>query len=172
MLYGNEELHKAGEQMKFPAIVDTGSSNLAVPDAAFDILKEKWKRDVPELDCVIDDNFCQVMTPCDQVKSHVKPVALQLSGEVFELQPELYLHQAEGKRCQFAIHSNQLKGSSGNLFLIGDTMLRHLYQVYDFENETISLGVNTHSADKMRMYDAGHKPDFTVPLMSGNLNES
>jgi len=33
--------------MKFPAIIDTGSSNLGVPDGAFNILKEKWKKDVP-----------------------------------------------------------------------------------------------------------------------------
>jgi hypothetical protein len=52
-----------------------------------------------------------------------------------------------------------MKGSSGNLYLIGDILLRHLYQVYDFENETISLGVNTHSEGKIRMYEPGKKPN-------------
>jgi len=51
-----------------------------------------------------------------------------------------------------------MKGSSGNLYLIGDTLLRHLYQVYDFENETISLGVNTHSDGKVMMYDSKNPP--------------
>jgi hypothetical protein len=51
-----------------------------------------------------------------------------------------------------------MKGSSGNLYLIGDTLLRHLYQVYDFEHETIALGVNTHSEGKITMYDAGKRP--------------
>lgn len=46
-----------------------------------------------------------------------------------------------------------MKGSSGNLYLIGDTLLRHLYQVYDFENETISLGINRHSEGKIKMLD-------------------
>jgi len=50
-----------------------------------------------------------------------------MGGQVFEMKPNLYLNQAEGVRCQFAIHENQMKGSSGNLFLIGDTLLRHLY---------------------------------------------
>lgn len=38
-------------------------------------------------------------------------------------------------------------------------MLRHLYQVYDFENETISLGINQHSNGKVLMYDAGKRPE-------------
>jgi hypothetical protein len=42
--------------------------------------------------------------------------------------------------------------------LIGDLLLRHLYQVYDFEHETISLGLNTHSKGKISMYEAGNRP--------------
>lgn len=52
-----------------------------------------------------------------------------------------------------------MKGSSGNLFVVGDTLLQHLYQVYDFEHETISLGVNTHSQGKIQMYPAGQRPE-------------
>ena len=51
-----------------------------------------------------------------------------------------------------------MKGSSGNLYLIGDTLLRHLYQVYDFENESISLGINTHSDGKVNMFEAKNPP--------------
>jgi len=50
-----------------PAIIDTGSSNLEIPESTYKQLKELWKRDVPDLDCVIDDNFCQVMTPCKEI---------------------------------------------------------------------------------------------------------
>lgn len=99
------------------------------------------------------------MTPCTKIEKKLKPLVFQISGQMFELPPSEYLHQAEGNKCQFAIHQNQLKGSSSSLFLIGDIMLRHLYQVYDFENETISLGVNQHSAGKILMYDAGKRPE-------------
>lgn len=98
------------------------------------------------------------MTPCNEVAPKLHPVGIQISDFVFELKPEQYLHQAEGNRCQFAIHTNQMKGSSGNLYLIGDTLLRHLYQVYDFEHETIALGVNTHSEGQVLMYDAAKPP--------------
>lgn len=48
-------------EKKIPAIIDTGSSNMEIPEATYKQLKEAWKVDVPALDCVIDDNFCQVM---------------------------------------------------------------------------------------------------------------
>lgn len=57
-----------------------------------------------------------------------------------------------------------MKGSTGNLFMVGDTLLRHLYQVYDFEHETISLGVNKHSAGEILMYEAGKRPE-NAPLL-------
>jgi hypothetical protein len=58
---------------------------------------------------------------------------------------------------------------------MGDTLLRHLYQVYDFENETISLGVNTHSENKIIMYDDGKRPENAPMIqteednMGGNM---
>lgn len=72
---------KIGEEQKFPAIIDTGSSNLGIPSQAFDFLKDKWKKDIgaSELDCVTDDNFCQVMIPCDQAAKKLKPISLQIS---------------------------------------------------------------------------------------------
>jgi hypothetical protein len=79
-------------EKNIPAIIDTGSSNIEIPEGTYKQLKELWKRDVPDLDCVIDDNFCQVMTPCNEIAPKVKPISLQISGSVFELQPNLYLH--------------------------------------------------------------------------------
>lgn len=79
-------------EKNIPAIIDTGSSNVEIPYDTYKQLKELWKKDVPDLDCVIDDNFCQVMTPCSEISQKVKPISLQISGSVFELQPNLYLH--------------------------------------------------------------------------------
>jgi hypothetical protein len=57
-----------------------------------------------------------------------------------------------------------MKGSTGDLMVIGDLLLRHLYQVYDFENETISLGLDKHSQDKMLMYDEGARPESAMKM--------
>jgi len=164
VFYGDEECQQVGKEKKFPAIIDTGSSNIGVPGPIYSFLKEKWFKAVDKLDCITDDNFCQVMTPCAVVSKQLKPLVFHISGQAFELKPDLYLHQAEGNKCQFAIHQNELKGSSSGLFLIGDVILRHLYQVYDFENETISLGVNTHSQNDFMMYPIGQRPEEAPKL--------
>jgi len=123
LAYAGEEVQTPGQEKKFPAIIDTGSSAIGVPEKIFGQLKEKWHNTVPKLNCIDDDNFCQVMTPCSQIEKDLRPVQLQISGQTFEIPPKEYLHQAEGDKCQFAIHENQMKGSSGNLFVIGDTLL-------------------------------------------------
>ena len=80
MLYGTEECQKIGEEKNFPAIIDTGSSNIGVPETNFKFLKEKWKKDLGDIDCVTDDNFCQLMQPCDELAPKLKPVAFTIGG--------------------------------------------------------------------------------------------
>ena len=65
-----------------------------------------------------------------------------------------------------------MKGSSGNLYLIGDTLLRHLYQVYDFEHETIALGINTHSDGKILMYDSNKPPSDRPKVQTKEEDEN
>jgi hypothetical protein len=57
-----------------------------------------------------------------------------------------------------------MKGSTGDLMVIGDLLLRHLYQVYDFEHETISLGLDKHSQDQLLVYDEGARPDSAIKM--------
>lgn len=71
LLYGEEECQKLGQEKKFPAIIDTGSSNVGIPEKMFNFLKDKWYKTVHDLDCTTDDNFCQVMTPCSEVAKDV-----------------------------------------------------------------------------------------------------
>jgi hypothetical protein len=98
--YGNEEFLLS--KGSFPAIIDTGSSNLGIPHQAFVFLKENWKKTVPDLDCVIDDNFCQSLAPCEAVAKNISSFSVTLGDQVFEMNPELFLHQAvedTGSRC-------------------------------------------------------------------------
>jgi hypothetical protein len=148
-----------------PAIIDTGSSNLGVPQNIFAFLKEKWQFALPDVNCIDDDNFCFVMQKCEKIADKLQPIKFLISDITFEMAPKLYLHQAEGDKCQFAIHKNELKGTSGSLFIMGDIMLRHMYQVYDFENETISLGVNKHSQGEFFMYSKGERPTNAPTLL-------
>jgi hypothetical protein len=48
------------------------------------------------------------------------------------------------------------------LFLIGDAFLKHFYSVYDFDRDTLSLGINKHSEGKVSMYKPGDRPENLV----------
>lgn len=56
------------------------------------------------------------------------------------------------------VHKCRLPGKNKNLFLIGDAFLKHFYSVYDFDRDTLSLGVNMHSKNKVSMYKPGSRP--------------
>jgi hypothetical protein len=81
-----------------------------------------------------------------------------MSDYVFEINPEQYLYKSSHKKCYFVVHKCRLPGKNKNLFLIGDAFLKHFYSVYDFDRDTLSLGVNSHSKDKVSMYKPGSRP--------------
>lgn len=57
MFYGEKELKSIIDKTSFPAIIDTGSSTLAIPSKFFDELKKEWESSV-KLDCHSNDEFC------------------------------------------------------------------------------------------------------------------
>lgn len=81
-----------------------------------------------------------------------------MSDYVFEINPDQYLYKANENKCFFVIHKCRLPGKNKDLFLVGDAFLRHFYSVYDFDQDQISLGINTHSANKVSMYKPGERP--------------
>lgn len=89
-----------------------------------------------------------------------------MSDYVFEINPEQYLYKSSHKKCYFVVHKCRLPGKNKNLFLIGDAFLKHFYSVYDFDKDTVSLGINMHSAGKVSMYKPGTRPDNLVKTMT------
>lgn len=63
------------------------------------------------------------------------------------------------------IHKCRLPGKNKNLFLIGDAFLKHFYSVYDFDKDTMSLGINMHSKGKVSMYKPGDRPVENVKAL-------
>lgn len=58
-LYGNDSLRYKGQTKVYPAIIDTGSSFIAVPPAEYTNLVEQWKASTKDINCDIDSTFCQ-----------------------------------------------------------------------------------------------------------------
>lgn len=158
MYYGSEPMQKPGEDVAYPAIIDTGSSQLSIPPDVFDKIQANWAKALPNLDCTSDQTFCNAPESCDTVATKVKPIGFQMSDFVFELNPDQYLYRASEGKCYFVIHKCRLPGKNKDLFLIGDAFLRHFYSVYDFDKDQISLGINTHSQGKVSMYKPGERP--------------
>ena len=61
MNYGETMLAQGGQ---YVAIVDTGSSQIAVPPKIFEGLKENWKKTLPSIDCQGHEIFCFVDQSC------------------------------------------------------------------------------------------------------------
>lgn len=81
-----------------------------------------------------------------------------MSDYVFELNPEEYLFKARKNTCFFVIHKTGTEGSDSNMYMLGDLFLQHFYSVYDFDKDEVSLGINSHSKDKVHMYEPGERP--------------
>jgi hypothetical protein len=82
-----------------------------------------------------------------------------MSDCVFEINAEQYLFKSSHKKCYFVIHKCILPGKNKNLFLKGDAFLKHFYSVYDFDRDTVSLGINMYSKGKVSMYKLGQRPE-------------
>lgn len=154
ILYNGKSLQYQGQTKTYPAVIDTGSSFLAVPPEEYATLQDQWRADLKDLDCKTDETFCQVHKSCVDIAKKLKPVGFQIGDTVFELEPMSYLHQGEGI-CQFAIAQNPLDSHNNGNFIFGDLFLKHFYSIYDFDQELISLGVNTHSEGIVQMYPKG-----------------
>ena len=96
----------------------------------------------------------------------MKNVGFQLSDYVFELNAEEYLFKARANTCFFVIHKSDLPGDEADMYFIGALFLRHFYSVYDLDRDEVSLGVNTHSHDKVRMYAPGDRPTTKAPSLA------
>jgi len=163
-------MQKPGEDTAYPAIIDTGSSQLSIPPDVFEKIRAEWSKALPNLDCESDATFCHVPESCEAISQKIKPVGFQMSDYVFEINPAQYLYKANDNKCFFVIHKCRLPGKNKDLFLIGDAFLRHFYSVYDFDMDQISLGVNVHSQGQVSMYKPGERPSDLTKAQTSEDN--
>ena len=52
---------------EYPAVIDTGSSQLALPPALFEKLRKQWTKAIPTLNCKDHAVFCFAEMGCDKV---------------------------------------------------------------------------------------------------------
>jgi len=96
------------KDFSYPAIIDTGSSQIAIPPPVFELLKAEWLKAEPRLNCEGHDVFCYVDTSCGDLNSKLKPVAFQLENVVIEIPPEEYLFVSSPDKCFIKLHKCNL----------------------------------------------------------------
>jgi hypothetical protein len=57
-------------------------------------------------------------------------------------------------QCYFILSECKLTGKNRDIYILGGAFLKHFYSAYDFDQNRISLGINTHSEGKV---------EFTTP---------
>ena len=60
MYYGEKAMQQPGHDTSYPAIIDTGSSQLSIPPDVFEKIRGEWAAALPELDCKSDKTFCHI----------------------------------------------------------------------------------------------------------------
>ena len=108
--------------------------------------------------------------PCDHIAPKLHNVGFNVEDTLFEMRPEAYLHQGKDDICQFAIAQNPLDKFNNGNFLFGGLFLKHFYSIYDFDNELISLGVNSHSANMVYMHGINEPIKNTTTLFPPKTN--
>ena len=68
------------------------------------------------------------------------------------MQPKDYLFDSNGKLCFLKIHRNKLPLGNQGMYLLGALFLQHYYSVFNFDMDTVGLGINKHSEGKVKLY--------------------
>lgn len=72
-LYDSKSLRNSDR--RYPAVIDTGSSFVAVPPEEYKALRDKWKTQVDDLNCESDPTFCSSRLNCEQLGKKISPVS-------------------------------------------------------------------------------------------------
>lgn len=76
-----------------------------------------------------------------------------LSGTTFVLPPKEYLYQVDGGKCYFILSECKLGGKNKDIYILGAAFLKHFYSAFDFDKNTISLGINAHATGEVKMVE-------------------
>ena len=95
----------------------------------------------------------------------------QFGQYVFEMSAEAYLKdwRDEDRKidtCYFELNSSKdtVLEPKNRRFLMGNSFLKHFYSVYDYDDQTVKLGVNIHSENVVKI------EKYTEDLWQNNVS--
>ena len=100
----------------------------------------------PDMDC--SGIYCKSSKhTCDFYTSVLKPLTIQLDDSHYTISPEGYTFSGDNIKkylCTVAISYNDDKQG---IFILGDTFLRSFVSVFDYNDNSIRLGVNSNAPE-------------------------
>ena len=88
LYYGGKAIDTE-ETNEYPGIIDTGSSQVSVPPRLFNLLKAKWMKDLPDIEC--NNLACSIKGKCADVAKKTSPVGFLLNDKVFSIASDTFL---------------------------------------------------------------------------------
>ena len=127
-------------------VIDTGTSLILMPGDEFNQIIKLINAQVDsskQFNC-IDPDCTQyaAIGRCTNFYS-LPDITFEFAYIKFNMSPRAYLLDISGG-CLIGLLPNYV---DENQYLMGDTFLRHFYQVYDYENQMVKLAVDAHSKD-------------------------
>ena len=71
----------------------------------------------------------------------------------------LWVRQVDGGKCYFILSECKLGGKNKEIYILGAAFLKHFYSAFDFDKNTVSLGLNTHSSGGVKIITDGAKSE-------------
>jgi len=122
------------------AVVDTGTSMMAVPSEEFNDLTNKWEREIANSeDFICQMDLCIGGQRCDYFESILGNISIVIENQIFDIMPKGYLLNGEDldqdfkDTCIFGIMRLPSQVGQMKMYLLGDVFLRNFYSVYDFD---------------------------------------
>lgn len=136
-----EELEQGTYKM---AVMDTGTSLMAISQDLVNKLVPKFQDAAKAANCQYEyQGMFYMGCGCDKVASYFKDFDFIINRNVqITMSPYAYLQETQGY-CYVAIQGMPSSVSGMNMYLLGDTFLRHFYTVFDYENNYIKLALNS-----------------------------
>ena len=103
----SKPIYSKDEEFSYPAIIDTGSSQISVPPQVMEKIKAEWKKVEPNLQCT--GSSCGWNGSCKKYMNILKPIGFQMNGRVFEIPATAYMWEdSDATFCYMMVHKNTL----------------------------------------------------------------
>lgn len=123
------------------AVVDTGTSMMAIPLEDYNLLIAKWEKEITSAnEFVCQMGLCVGGFQCSHFEKILSNISLVIENEVFEIMPKGYLLNGQDldpdfyDTCIFGVMPLPSLVGTMKMYLLGDVFLRNFYSVYEFES--------------------------------------